>query len=223
MPKLWLSYIHIHHDLASLEATPQAAKAEKDLKEDPIFDQDTVPATDTQVDDRHGALRSSSPTPSQATDSTLRTPSSVPSVVWLTILIFLGLFIALSFYFLVSLRPQVVVTHLFTFCQHDIYHLLSSDEVSDDVVKMYQAGKLDALTAMRMLSDISSQSTSPKGTPSPKPMPDTSSTVPHGSSLKRPRDTETVESDTDESMEGEEFKHLDLSHLLYKSYLLSKL
>ena len=90
--------------------------------------------------------------------------------------------------------------------------MLASDEVTDDVVKMYQAGKLDALTAMKMLSGINSQSTSPQGTPSPKPMPGDSSKVPpvpQGSSLKRPKETETCESDTDEEMEGEDFKHLD--------------
>ena len=64
------------------------------------------------------------PTPSQATESTLRAPSSARSVVWLGVLIFLVLFIAFSFYVFVSLRPQGVVTDLSTFCQHDILYTM---------------------------------------------------------------------------------------------------
>ena len=90
--------------------------------------------------------------------------------------------------------------------------MLANDEVSDDVVKMYQAGKLDAITAMKMLSDFNSQSqpNTPQGTPSPKSVANPPSMGPsEKSSHKRPRETETVESDTDEEMEGEDFKHLD--------------
>ncbi|CAL1162924.1 unnamed protein product [Cladocopium goreaui] len=155
-------------DSSFLSLLRRSAKADTEKS---VFDQDTLPATETQLE-KERSWRSPSPTPSQATESTLRAPSSAKSVVWLGVLIFL---------------------------------------VTDDVVKMYQAGKLDALTAMKMLSDINSQPTSPQGTPSPKPMPGDSSKVPpvpQGSSLKRPKETETCESDTDEEMEGEDFKHL---------------
>ena len=111
---------HIHHDLASLEATPQAAKADTEKS---VFDQDTLPATETQLE-KERSWRSPSPTPSQATESTLRAPSSAKSVVWLGVLIFLVLFIAFSFYVFVSLRPQGVVTDLSTFCQHDILYTM---------------------------------------------------------------------------------------------------
>ncbi|CAL1131538.1 unnamed protein product [Cladocopium goreaui] len=115
-------------DSSFLSLLRRSAKADTEKS---VFDQDTLPATETQLE-KERSWRSPSPTPSQATESTLRAPSSAKSVVWLGVLIFL---------------------------------------VTDDVVKMYQAGKLDALTAMKMLSDINSQPTSPQGTPSPKPMP----------------------------------------------------
>jgi hypothetical protein len=43
---LYILY-YIHHDLASLEATPQAAKADTEKS---VFDQDTLPATETQLE-----------------------------------------------------------------------------------------------------------------------------------------------------------------------------
>ena len=84
-------------------------------------------------------------------------------------------------------------------------------KVQDNLVKMYQNGQIDAMTAMKMLAE-STANKAPKTPVASAPsvaMPPKKTVEVPTVGQKRPHSHEPTEVDSESDLEGEEFNHLD--------------